>query len=74
MSKTINTKEHNPLSEISGFSHLVEYYNKHKNTHLREWLEFDQTFEKLGKQGLVGLLKPTKNIGGDKQLKFVFKI
>jgi hypothetical protein len=74
MLKTINTKEHNPLSEISGFSHLVEYYNKHKNTHLREWLSFDQTFEKLGKQGLVGLLNPTKNIGGDKQLKFVFKI
>ena len=39
-----------------------------------EWLEFDQTFENPGKQGLVGLLKPTKNIKDNKDPKFVFKI
>lgn len=73
MTKTIN-KEYNPLSEISGFSHLVEYFNKHKNETWRKWLEFDKTFDKPGKQGLVGLLKPTKEINSKKSLKFVFKI
>lgn len=81
MSKTITRKEHtpknkeqNPLSEISGFNHLVEYFNKHKHKPWREWLEFDQTFGKPGKQGLVGLLKPSQKINGEKSLKFVFKI
>lgn len=68
------SKEHNPLSEISGFSHLVEYFNKHKNKPWQEWLEFDQTFDKPGKQGLVGLLKPSQRISCEKSLKFVFKI
>ena len=63
-----------PLSEITGFSYLLDYYNKHKDTSWKEWLEFDQTFEKPGKQGLVGLFKPTKEIDCKKQLKFVFKI
>lgn len=68
------SKHQNPLSEISGFSHLVDYYNKHKDTPWKEWLEFDLTFDKPGKQGLVGLLNPSKEIGGDKPPKFVFKI
>ena len=71
---TRKEKEHNPLSEISGFDHLVTYFNKHKNTSWREWLEFDRTFDKHGKQGLVGLLKPIQDIDGEKPLKFVFKI
>ena len=70
----INSKEHNPLSEISGFNHLVEYFNKHKDKSWRQWLEFDRTFDKPGKQGLVGLLKPINEIEGKNSLKFVFKI
>jgi hypothetical protein len=65
-----------PLTEITGFSSLVEYYEKHKNESWTEWLEFDQTFEKPGKQGLVGLLKPKEKLLSpiEKPLKFVFKI
>ena len=81
MSKLSHSEEHNkkkdghsPLSEITGYSYLLEYYNEHKETSWREWLEFDQTFEKPGKQGLVGLLRPTLTLKSDKPLKFVFKI
>jgi hypothetical protein len=63
--------EKNDLTEISGFNHLLEYYNTHKNTHWKEWLDFDDTFCKHGKQGLVGLFNPKKN---KKEFKFVFKI
>lgn len=78
MSKPEIKKDNNfrdsSLSEITGFSSLVEYYNKHKDTNWMEWLEFEQTFEKPGKQGLVGIFKPTKEINYNKPLKFVFKI
>jgi hypothetical protein len=73
MSRKDNFKD-SPLSEITGFSHLLDYYNQNKNTNWKEWLEFEQTFEKPGKQGLVGLFKPTKEIDHHKPLKFVFKI
>lgn len=65
-----------PLSEINGFSHLLDYYNKNKHKSWRKWLQFDQTFDKLGKQGLVGLLKPTEPVTDErgKELKYVFKI
>lgn len=70
----VNKQTDSPLSEITGFSSLLEYYNKHKDTSWKEWLEFDKTFEKPGKQGLVGLFKPTKEMDNHKPLKFVFKI
>jgi hypothetical protein len=65
-----------PLSEITGFSSLVDYYEKNKDKSWTQWLEFDQTFEKPGKQGLVGLLKPKEELLSPmgKPLKFVFKI
>ena len=66
--------EKNDLTENSGFNHLLEYYNAHKNTKWTEWLNFDQTFCKHGKQGLVGLLNPKKIGKEEKQFKFVFKI
>ena len=75
-SRDDNLEKHSPLSEISGFSSLVKYYNEHKDKNWMEWLEFDQTFEKPGKQGLVGLLNPKEEIlnPAGKPLKFVFKI
>ena len=78
LDKKISSKKlkDSPLSEITGFSSLVEYYEKHKDKSWMEWLEFYQTFEKPGKQGLVGLLKPKKEIFNPigKPLKIVFKI
>lgn len=59
------------LTEIFGFSELVEHYNKNKNKKLCEWLEFNKMF-KRGKQGITGLLAPTDS--ESKNLKFVFKI
>ena len=62
------------LSEIFGFSNLVEYYKENKDKKFKEWLEFYETFENPGKQGLVGLLRSTKKITGIEDPKFVFKI
>ena len=33
----------NPLSEISGFHYLFDYYNKYKGANWKEWLEFDRS-------------------------------
>lgn len=81
MSKSYKVKKDSnyksPLSEIFGFSNLVSYYNENKDKKFSEWLEFDKTFEKPGKQGLVGLLNPThkiKNKNSNKDYKYVFKI
>jgi len=74
MSKAIKNDKSSPLSEITGFSSLLEYYNKHKDTNWNEWLEFDQTFKNPGKQGLVGLFKPKKEMDSCRPLKYVFKI
>jgi hypothetical protein len=61
----------NPLSEVSGYSELLSYYNQEKTKKWDEWLSYDTTFEKAGKQGLVGLLK----IKSDKISKrIVFKL
>ena len=69
-------KNKNPITEISGFSSLVEYYVKNKDLKWMDWLKFDQTFEKPGKQGLVGLFQPKKEVLSPfgKPLKYVFKI
>jgi hypothetical protein len=77
MSELSQSKKHvynSPLNEITGFSTLIDYFNKNKHKPWKEWLEFEQTFDKPGKQGLVGLFKPTKEIDSHKKLKFVFKI
>ena len=88
--KTYNIDNISPLGDIFGFSNLVGYYNENKHKKLNEWLDFYETFEKPGKQGLVGLFKPTKNInnedkspvsdrsinssGKNRDYKYVFKI
>lgn len=57
------------LTDISGYNKLVKVFEENKAKPWKEWLEFDQTFDKPGKQGLVGLLK----VKGT-NIKFVFKI
>lgn len=61
-----------PLNEISYYSELVTYYEENKDKPWKEWLTFERTFEKPGKQGLVGLFR-LKNKKG-KKLYYVFKI
>ena len=61
-----------PLDELSGYRELLTYYNENKDQPWNEWLEFDSTFEKPGKQGLVGLLRARND---DKcKHKYVFKL
>ena len=66
------------LNEISDYNKLVLYYEKYKNKPWEQWLEFESTFKKPGKQGLVGLLNITENKSrskkSKKQLQYVFKI
>ena len=60
-----------PLQEISRYSEITEYYEANKNRPWKEWLTFERTFDKPGKQGLVGLFKLKK---GGKDQRYVFKI
>ncbi len=55
-----------PLAE---FSKLVTYYNENKHRPWHEWLEYECSFDKQGKQGLVGLFR-TRGIHG----RLVFKV
>jgi hypothetical protein len=59
------------LQEINGYSKLVSYYEKNKDKPWKDWLSFEQTFDKPGKQGLVGILKATDE---KEKTQFVFKI
>lgn len=58
------------LNEISKYNDLVSYYEANKHKPWNEWLIFEKTFEKPGKQGLVGLFK----LKGKKEHRYVFKI
>jgi hypothetical protein len=49
-----------PLSEISGFSELVNCYEKNKHKPWNEWLEYEKSY-KSGKQGLVGTMRVKEN-------------
>jgi hypothetical protein len=51
MTKTVSS-----LGNISDYYELLEYCTINKNKPFNEWLEFDSTFGKPGKQGLTGLL------------------
>ena len=46
------------------------FYDQNINKEWSEWLEFETTFEKPGKQGLVGLM----HLKEDHTVKYVFKI
>jgi hypothetical protein len=59
------------LNEVSGYDELQKYFDEHKDKPWDEWLEVDESFRKAGKQGVVGLLKPTLvNMVG----KYIFKV
>lgn len=60
-----------PLSEVSGYSELIAYYEENKDRPWSEWLSFDTIFDKPGKQGIVGLMEMKKE---DCERKLVFKI
>lgn len=68
----------------TNFHDITLYYEKNKEKPFLEWLEFDNTFGKPGKQGLVGTLKLKKyndsdnnkqnSTNTDSNTKIVFKI
>lgn len=57
------------LEDATGYGALQHCFDQNRGKKWSEWLEFEKTFDKPGKQGLVGLLR-TK----DKKHRFVFKI
>ena len=59
-----------PLSNPTGYTKRLEYYNKHKAVPWQDWLMFDTVFDKPGKQGLVGLL----SLKDKKEIQSVFKV
>jgi hypothetical protein len=56
------------------FDSLQEYFEDNKHRPLCDWLTFDTTFKKPGKQGLVGLMTPSGDVNGVDNPKIVFKI
>lgn len=58
-------------AKLSSYEQLLLNYTTNEERPFSEWLEFDSTFPKPGKQGLVGLLKcKDKDIDG----KYIYKI
>lgn len=57
------------MMDNTDFYDFVKAYDRNKGKSWRDWLSFDQTFEKPGKQGLVGLMRLK-----DTNKKCVFKI
>jgi len=61
--------EINPLGNYDNYNSFLDIYNKNKNKNVMEWLDIDQIFNKLGKQGVVGIFKCKE----DPSKKCVFK-
>jgi hypothetical protein len=55
---------------VTKYKENLIYFNKNKNKNWDEWLTFSTTFEKPGKQGLVGIMTSKE----DENTKYVFKI
>ena len=49
---------------------FTEEYEKNKNSDLNKWIEYDESFDKSGKQGFVG----TMRLRDKKDVKCVFKL
>jgi hypothetical protein len=67
------------LNTISGFDHTLSYYRKNQGRDWKEWIEFDQIFNKPSKQGIVGLFQLGEGKEGKdekeekEEMKVVFK-
>lgn len=63
-----NTSVSQQTDKELSYNDLILYYEQNKDKPLEEWLVFDRTLDKPGKQGLIGLLKldPTNS--------YIFKI
>ena len=48
-------------SSKSEYDDLLYHYKTNSNTPWNEWLKFSHTFDKPGKQGLVGILEARKD-------------
>jgi len=53
------------------YTKLLDIYNNNKNKHWKEWLVYEKSFDKLGKQGICGIMKPINNT---EDIEYVFKI
>ena len=53
----------------SNYNDLLSYFEQHKEKNFNDWLNYESTLKKLGKQGIVGFLNPTIN----KDQKIFFK-
>jgi hypothetical protein len=57
------------------YEKFLEYYERNRDKNWKEWLAFDQMFDKPGKQGLVGLLKIKNHSENQEYIpKCVFKM
>ena len=48
------------LHETSNYNELCTYFEDNKDKPWQDWLDFERTLDKSGKQGLVGILKSKK--------------
>lgn len=62
----------NRLSDVSGISKIVSYYEQYKTKNWDEWLSYVNNFSKPGKQGLAGIFKLSHL--DSKKNKCVFKL
>lgn len=53
----------------SNYNDLLSYFEEHKEKKFNDWLNYESTLKKLGKQGIVGFLNPKIN----KDQKIFFK-
>ena len=58
------------LDEDSGYTKLLDHYNKNKHKKWDKWLTVHKIFPRPGKQGLVGIFQSKE----DPDIKYVFKI
>ena len=56
--------------QTNNYTDLVSYYKQNQDKNWKEWLLFDQVFNKPGKQGLVGLLSDKTT----PKNKYIFKV
>jgi hypothetical protein len=66
--------QNSPLNEISGYYNILYTYQQNKYTDWKKWLTHKQTFQKPGKQGIVGILSINDSEDDKKCPDIVYKI